>query len=94
MYVHLGKDNVITDREIVGIFDLDSCTVGSVTKQYLSKAEKDNCLTESFEDIPLALIICDNRIYLSGISAATLKKRINTVNNSLDIYLEGGDPYG
>ena len=32
MYLHLGKDTVITTKSIIGIFDMDRCTVSKKTR--------------------------------------------------------------
>ena len=40
MFLHLGEDTVITDDEIVGIFDIDTSTVNKASRDYLSAAEK------------------------------------------------------
>ena len=77
MYIHIGKETVVLDREIMGIFDLDTSTVGKVTKEYLNHAQRENLLQESFDNIPLAFVVCNERVVLSGISPATLKKRVD-----------------
>ena len=41
MFIHLGGDTVITDKGVIGIFDMDTSTVNKATRDYLSKAEKD-----------------------------------------------------
>ena len=40
MYLHLGVGKVIRTKDIVGIFDIDKTTLGSVTKGFLSNAER------------------------------------------------------
>ena len=40
MYLHLGQDTVITTKSIIGIFDMDRCTVSKKTRDYLTEAEK------------------------------------------------------
>ena len=41
MFLHLGEDTVITDKNIIGIFDMDTSTVNKATRDYLNKAQKD-----------------------------------------------------
>ena len=41
MYLHIGEDTLIKDKEIIGIFDMDTSTVNKATRDYLKKAEKD-----------------------------------------------------
>ena len=40
MYLHIGENKVVRKKDIVAIFDMDSATVSSVTKKYLSNAQK------------------------------------------------------
>ena len=41
MFLHLGEDTVITDKNIIGIIDMDTSTVNKATRDYLNKAQKD-----------------------------------------------------
>ena len=36
MFLHVGNNQNIRIRRVIGIFDADSATVSSVTKKYLS----------------------------------------------------------
>ena len=39
MYLHLGQNVMVKNREIVGIFDLDTSTVKKSTQNYIYNAE-------------------------------------------------------
>ena len=41
MYLHVGNNQNIRIRNVIGIFDADSATVSAVTKKYLSVAEAE-----------------------------------------------------
>ena len=41
MFLHLGENTVINDKEVIGIFDMDTSTVNKATRDYLSNAEKN-----------------------------------------------------
>ncbi len=80
MYIHLGKDTVVTDSEIIGIFDIDYCTTDKKSRKFLSLAEKNKkIVTVSYEELPKSFIVCKKKdrenIYISPISPETLKKR-------------------
>lgn len=77
MYLHLGEDTVITDKNILGIFDMDTSTVNKATRDYLSKAEKDKKIVYVNYDLPKSFIVTDDKIYVSPINTATLNKRAN-----------------
>ena len=80
MYLHLGEDYPINENDIIGIFDLDTSSVGKSTRNYLAKAEKENRLVTVSDTLPRAFVVCSGfygeRTFLSNLSAATLKKRI------------------
>ena len=57
MYLHAGNNKIIREKDIIGIFDVDNCTVSAITRKYLSDAER-NLLVESAKDeIPKAFIL-------------------------------------
>ena len=93
MYLHLGKECTVADREIVGIFDLDTTTVGKRTREYLARAERDRLVEKAFDDIPLSFAVCDRRIILSGLSTSTLKRRSETAETKWTGREDGGTIY-
>ena len=77
MYLHLGSDFVIKNTDIIAIFNIRN-QKNNVFKNYLQK----QCEKHKYEVIDLSengeyssCILTDDKIYLSGISALTLKKR-------------------
>ena len=42
MYLHIGNGQTVKKKEIIGIFDMDTATVSTISKQYLSKKQKEN----------------------------------------------------
>ena len=62
MYLNIGQDTVITDKNILGIFDLDNTTVSKSTREYINTASKNGeCITVSFEELPKSFIICKGK---------------------------------
>ena len=78
MFIHLGEDTVINDKEIIGIFDIDTSTVNKATRDYLSKAEKEKRVIYVNYDLPKSFIVCDNAVYISPINTSTINKRTKT----------------
>lgn len=78
MFLHLGQDRVIEENEVVGLFDLDNTSVSAATREFLNRAEKEGRVINVSDELPRSYVICrDGRVFLSQISAATLKGRLN-----------------
>ncbi|CDC74300.1 MULTISPECIES: extracellular matrix regulator RemB [environmental samples] len=80
MYLHIGQNEIIPDRRIIGIFDLDKCSSSKRTRDYLSDAEKEGVVLDVSGDIPKSFVVCDHPyhrqiVYLSQLNAVTLQKR-------------------
>ncbi len=79
MYLHLGQDTVITTKSIIGIFDIDRCTVSKKTRDYLAEAEKRGSVINVSYELPKSFIVCKENgrvtVYISQLSSKTLYKR-------------------
>ena len=80
MYLHLGEETVVSDKNIIGIFDIENTSVSKHTKAFLNRSGKEkNIVTVSYE-MPKSFVVCADKdryetVYISQISPATLKKR-------------------
>ena len=75
MYLHIGEDALIKDKEIIGIFDMDTSTVNKATRDYLKKAETDKRIIYVNYDLPKCFVVTDDKVYVSPINTGTLNKR-------------------
>ncbi len=75
MFLHLGEDTIVKDKEIIGIFDLDTSTVNKATRDYLAIAEKNGSVEYVNYDLPKSFIVTDNKIFVSPINTGTLLRR-------------------
>lgn len=75
MYLHIGGDTLVKDKEIIGIFDIDTSTVNKATRDYLTKAEKDKKVIYVNYDLPKCFVVTDNNIFVGPINTSTLYKR-------------------
>ena len=80
MYLHLGQNEIVSDHRIIGIFDLDKCSYGKRTRDYLSAADKEGVVLDISGDIPKSFVVCDHPyheqiVYLSQLKTSTLKNR-------------------
>lgn len=84
MYLHLGLNTVITTKDIIGIFDMDTSTVSKNTREYLTRKEKEGkCKTVSFE-LPASFVLCEEKegetVYITQLSTTALQNRANKKN--------------
>ena len=83
MYLHAGNNKNIRTRDIIGIFDADTATVESITRKYLSGAEKKELVISAKDEIPKSFILYkENGKYMicfSQISTSSLMGRTDTV---------------
>lgn len=75
MYLHIGEDTLVKDKEIIGIFDMDTSTVNKATRDYLKKAETDKRVIYVNYDLPKCFVVTDDKVYVSPINTGTLNKR-------------------
>lgn len=40
MYLHLGNDIVVNEKDIIGVFDIENTSVSKHTKEFLAQSEK------------------------------------------------------
>ena len=65
MYLHVGNNQNIRTRDIIGIFDADTATVSAITKKYLSDADAEKCVRFATEEIPKSFVIYKDRRHSS-----------------------------
>lgn len=79
MYIAIGEDFAVRDRNIIGIFDLDNTTTSKRTREFLEAAEKDGQVVPC-DELPKSFILTAEygipRVYLTEYNAATLEKRL------------------
>lgn len=92
MYLHLGQNTIIHSKEIVGIFDLDVCTVSKITREMLTEKERQNHIVTVSQELPKSFVLCSRKknkkfdfeevIYLSQLNSATLLKRMESIKDN------------
>lgn len=80
MYIHLGNDTCITDSDVIGIFDIENTSVGKITKEFLSAAEKRGSTEYVSYEMPKAYVVCSDKaegekVYITQVSPLTLRRR-------------------
>ena len=54
MYFHLGQDYILNDRDVIGIFDMDTTTVSARTRKFLRLAESEGAVIDLGASCPKA----------------------------------------
>ena len=80
MYLHLGQSVMVSDQDILGVFDLDNASWAYKTREFLERAEAEGRTIWLTEDLPRSFILADSRwgepvVYISPLSSATLAHR-------------------
>ena len=82
MFLHLGNDVYVNQRDIVAVCNLDTASVSKNTQIYLKKAEEMGIVETICSDIPKTFVIVrkknKDKVYLTNISSVTLLKRSET----------------
>lgn len=83
MYLHLGEKTVVNTRHIIGIFDLENTSVSKDTREFLRGGGENRYQVVNVSmEMPKTYIVCNengkNIVYISQISAATLRKRLSS----------------
>ena len=79
MYLNIGNDMSVRDRNIIGIFDMDNTSTSRRTREFLEKAENEGQVVPC-DDLPKSFILTTEygfeRVYLTTLSSSTLEKRL------------------
>lgn len=77
MYIHIGRDEVVRKKNIVGIFDLDQASQNADTVGFLRRAEKEGRLINVTDELPKAFVLTnDGKVYMTQLGAKTLLGRM------------------
>ena len=81
MYLHIGRNQMLAERRIIGIFDLEITSQSKTTRAFLDRAQQEGTVLEVCDDLPKSFLVCDHPyhpqiVYLSELSSQTLQKRM------------------
>ena len=79
MYIHLGRDYVLNDRDIIGIFNLETTAISPRGREFLNYAQKNGAVVSLSDELPQSYVLADggvvDTVYLSELSSAVLRRR-------------------
>ena len=90
MYLHIGADRLLAEKELVGIFDLDNTTVSAITKEYLRLAQTKGQVTTVSQELPKSFVVTsglrrrekkgEQQVFLAQMAPGTLQKRSGSLS--------------
>lgn len=75
MFLYLGGDVTVRSNEVVGIFDIEECSVSRTTADFLNSSQKNRKIVNVSEEMPKSFIVTQNKTYISNVSCHTINKR-------------------
>jgi len=72
---------LVSDREILGIFDLDNSSWAYKTREFLDRAEREGRVVSVCDDLPRAFVLVGREdapptVYITQLSSAALAGRL------------------
>jgi ABC-type lipoprotein release transport system permease subunit len=84
MYLHIGNNNVINSKNIIGIFNIETIKKTDEYKKIIKKIKEKNNLNNISENTEKTLVLTEQekhtKAYITNISSITLGKRMLDVN--------------
>ncbi|MCL2839049.1 MAG: DUF370 domain-containing protein [Oscillospiraceae bacterium] len=83
MYLHLGQDVLVREKDVIAILDLETTTtISRITKDFLKTMETEGFVKDvSPGALPKSFVICSNdkqsMVYITNISAKALLGRVS-----------------
>ena len=75
MYLFLGGNCTVKKDDVIGIFDIEECSVSRTTADFLNACQKRGGVVSVSDDMPKAFVVCSDSTYITNVSNATLNKR-------------------
>ena len=88
MYISIGADFSVRDRDVIGIFDLDNTSVSKHTRAFLSEAEAQGEVVDVSGKLPKSYVLTEEfglrRVYLTQYNATIMEKRAEAPSGIVD----------
>lgn len=79
MFIHIGNKEIVSDKKIIGIFNIDTLELSSLNENYLDET-KDSTRTVIIDE--------DDEVIVSEINSQTIIKR-ESIDSKDCIFLRG-----
>ena len=80
MYLYIGQSELLADRRIIGVFDVDKCTAGKRGREFLDRAAAAGEVVDASGELPRSFVVCDHPyhpqiVWLSQLTTSALQRR-------------------
>lgn len=75
MFLFLGGEVTVQNKDIIGIFDIEECSVSRITADYLNSCQKRGRVVYVSQDMPKSFVVCKDKTYISNVSNDTINRR-------------------
>ena len=75
MFLFLGGEVTVKSKEVIGIFDIEECSVSRMTADYLNSCQKKGQVVYVSQDMPKSFVVCEDKTYISNVSNDTINRR-------------------
>lgn len=101
MFLHIGRDMIVRNDDIIGIFDIETTSTSKISREYLNSSPGKEIISVT-QELPKSFIVCRSglknkisaqnktKVYVSQISSSTLLKRLLNANSQSDLLLDKG----
>ena len=81
MFLHVGNNKNIREKDIIGIFDMDNATISMITRKFLSESQKKNIIESANDETPKSFVLYREgdkvSVCFSQLSSSSLYGRIS-----------------
>ena len=81
MFLHVGNNMNIRERDIIGIFEMDNATMSHLTRKFLGDFQKNGAIVSAAEELPKSFILFRDKkktkICFSPLASASLYGRLS-----------------
>lgn len=75
MFLFLGGEFTVPSKDIIGVFDIEECSVSRTTADYLNSCQKKGQVIYVSQDMPKSFVVSTNKTYISNVSNDTINRR-------------------
>lgn len=91
MYLHIGSETIVSEQNLIGIFDLDNTSISRSTREFLRIRQQKGEVITVADDFPKSFVVsvppvrkgyragkvfaAREIVYLSQLAASTLRRR-------------------